>query len=139
MANEFYTGTEGAIYLGATPAVIVQTKEFSMSIAILVAKQRSKGDAYPSRKSVGRDFSGSLTVHYNPGAAQHVTLLEACAAGTALDVVLYPTGASVGKKITANVIPTKCELSSPDPESTDPITLNIEFEGNGAPVIAAVA
>lgn len=136
-ANDFFTGTEGVIKVGGT--ALAQVSSFGIKIANIVAKQRSKGDPYPTRKSVGRDLTGSLAFHWNPTLAAHTDILAAVHAGTQLALVLYPTGTAAGKMITVNVQATSIDIPSQEPESTDPVMATIEFECSGAPTIADAA
>ena len=136
-ANDFFTGTEGVIKVGGT--ALAQVSTFAVKITNLVAKQRSKADAYPTRKTIGRDLSGSVAFHWNPTLTAHTDLLAAVNAGTQLALVLFPSGESAGQKITVNVQPTSFDLPSQEPESTDPVMATIEFECSGAPTIAAVS
>jgi len=136
-ANDFFTGTEGVIKVGGT--ALAQVSAFGVKIANIVAKQRSKGDAYPTRKTVGRDLTGSVSFHWNPTLSGHTAILAAVHAGTELALILYPTGTAAGQMITVAVQATSIDIPSQEPESTDPVMATIEFECSGAPTIAAAA
>lgn len=125
------SGVIKAVTEGGSVAAVGEVKSFRIDTAGDTIEDSAMGDSARTYLPGMTSWNGNIEAHYDPADAAQEDLVE----GAKIDIEVYPTGASAGKKLTGEAIVTSVGIGN---ETEGVVSLAVNFQGTGALTRAAV-
>jgi hypothetical protein len=125
-------GYDGAVYIGATPTAVGQTKSWTLSLSKAIADVTTfDANGWTESASTLKSWSGSVSVLFDPTDAGQALLISSFGSGdtVALELVLNDGQGTVEWTYSGSAIVTSQPITS---DVTALVEVAFDFTGTGA-------